>query len=531
MATFKNSSATASAETQAGHPRRWWILGALALTMLVVGLDATVLNVALSDISRALGASTTDLQWIVNGYTLTSAVLLIPAGMLGDRYGRRTVLAVGLAVFVAASALGAFAATPAELVAARTVMGIGAAAVFPLSMSILPTVFAPGERAKAVAVITAAMGLGMPLGPLLGGWLLDNYWWGSTLLINVPTVAIALATGLTLIPNSKDSGRRRFDLAGMLLTVAGLAGIVYGITQEPVSGWGSGEVLVPLIGGAGLLVAFWFVERRAAAPLLDPRLTGNRMFVWPTIATALTSFVMMGLLFALPLYLQAFLGDSALVTGVKLLPMMLALVVGAAVGTRTTALVGLRVVVPAGILISAAGFAALLRLVPDSDYWPLLAALAATGLGFGIAMPPATTAMLDSLPDGIQSTGTAVNLAVKQTVGALGVAILGSVLTAVYRGGMDAATAHLPAAAADAAHDSIGGAVAVASRLGPAGNALKAAAGSAYLDGVHVVSVVCIAAAVLIAVVMAAVLPGRARGEHTASSAQPAPIRADKMNT
>lgn len=519
MATFTSS-------------RRWWILAALALPLLVVGLDATVLNVALSDISRALGASTTELQWIVNGYTLTSAVLLIPAGMLGDRIGRRTVLAGGLAVFVVASAIGAFATTPAELIAARTVMGIGSAAVFPLSMSIIPTVFAPEDRGKAVAAVTAAMGIGMPLGPLVGGWLLDNYWWGSTLLINVPTVAVALIAGFVLIPNSKDSGGSRFDLTGMLLTVAGLAGIVYGVTQVPVDGWGSWSVLGPLVGGTALLVAFAFVERRAAAPLLDRRIVRNPMFVWPTVATALTSFVMMGLLFALPLYMQAFLGDSALMTGVKLLPMMGALVIGSVIGTRFAPTLGLRAVVSVGIGVSAVGFVILLFLTPTSDYWPLFSALVVTGFGFGVAMPPATTAMLDSLPDGIQSTGTAVNLSVKQTVGALGVAVLGSILTAAYRAGMDAPTAHLPATAADAARASLGGAIAVASRLGPAGSALKSAAGTAYLDGVHLVSVVSLAAAVLIAVAMAVVLPGRHRGEHTTSSVPaPSPDKAGKMSS
>ncbi|WP_461162795.1 MFS transporter [Sinomonas notoginsengisoli] len=510
------------------------MLAALALSLLVVGLDATVLNVALSDISRDLGASTTELQWIVNGYTLTSAVLLIPAGMLGDRIGRRTVLTTGLAVFVVASAIGAFATTSAELIVARTVMGIGAGAVFPLSMSIIPTVFAPKERGKAVAALTAAMGVGMPLGPLVGGWLLDNYWWGSTLLINVPTVAVALIAGFTLIPNSKDSGSSRFDLAGMLLTIAGLAGIVYGVTQVPVDGWDSWSVLAPLVGGAALLGAFAFVERRAAAPLMDRRIIKNPMFVWPTVTTALTSFVMMGLLFALPLYMQAFLGDSALVTGLKLMPMMVALVLGSVVGTRLAPALGLRVMVSAGIAISAVGFVILLFLTPTSDYWPLLSALLVTGFGFGIAMPPAMTAMLDALPDGIQSTGTAVNLSVKQTVGALGVAILGSILTAAYRAGMDAPTAHLPAAAADAAHDSLGGAMAVASRLGPgpAGSALKVAAGTAYLDGVHLVSLVSLAAAILIAVAMALVLPARHQGEHTASPAPaPSPPKAGKMSS
>lgn len=528
MATSKISSVAASAEAQAGHPRRWWILAALALSLLVVGLDATVLNVALSDISRALGASTTELQWIVNGYSLTSAVLLIPAGLLGDRLGRRRVLAVGLAIFVAASAAGAFAQNPSELIAARTVMGIGAAAVFPLALSIIPTVFAPSQRSKAVAVMTAAMGVGMPLGPLVGGWLLDNFWWGSTLLFNVPTVAVALAAGLALIPDTRDASPRRVNLFGLGLTVAGLTGIVYGITQVPIDGWGSASTLVPLCGGVALLVAFGVVESRSREPLLDRRLIGSPLFVWPTVATALTSFVMMGLLFAIPLYLQAYVGDSALTTGLKLMPMMLTLVVGSGVSTRLGSRLGLRVIVPAGILISSVGFLALLGITPSSDYWPLFATLAITGFGFGLAMPPAMTAMLDSLPDGVQSTGTALNLSVRQTVGALGVAVLGSILTAAYRAGMDAPTAHLPGAAASAARDSLGGAVAVASRLGPAGGALRDAAGSAYLDGVHGVSLVCFAAAIVIAVMMAIVLPHRAQAARTKA---PRTTTAGKMDS
>ncbi|MEA5455488.1 MFS transporter [Sinomonas sp. JGH33] len=522
MATSKipsvGTSSTASAEAEAGHPRRWWILAALALSLLVVGLDATVLNVALSDISRALGASTTELQWIVNGYGLTSAVLLIPAGLLGDRIGRRRVLAVGLAIFVVASAVGSLAQNPAELIAARTVMGVGAAAVFPLALSIIPTVFAPRERPKAVAVMTAAMGLGMPLGPLVGGWLLDNFWWGATLLFNVPTVAVALGAGLAFIPNTRDPRPRRVNPLGLLLTVAGLTGIVYGITQVPIDGWGAGSTLVPLVGGFALLVAFGFLESRTSAPLLDRRLIRSRLFVWPTAATALTSFVMMGLLFAIPLYLQAYLGDSALTTGLKLMPMMLTLVLGSGLSSRLGPRLGLKVIVPAGLLVSSAGFLALLGITPSSDYWPLLATLAITGLGFGLAMPPAMAAMLDSLPDGVQSTGTGLNLSVRQTVGALGVAVLGSILAAAYRAGMDAPTAHLPGAAASAARDSLGGAVAVAGRLGPAGAALRNAAGSAYLDGLHSVGLVCFGAALVIAAAMAIVLPRHAQTPRTTAA-------------
>jgi EmrB/QacA subfamily drug resistance transporter len=490
------------------HPRRWWILCALALSLLVVGLDATVLNVALADISVALGSSTTQLQWIVNGYALTSAALLIPAGALGDRLGRGRVLAAGLALFLVASAAAALSTTTGSLIVMRTVMGVGAAAVFPLSLSIIPTVFAPAERPRAVSIVTAAIGLGMPLGPIVGGWLLDHYWWGATMLINIPTVGIALVAVLVLVPHSHDDVQRRPDLAGMVLVVVGLAALVYGIIEGPVQGWGSPLVFGPIAAGVLLLVAFAAVERRATDPVVDRDLIGQRLFVWPTVATALTSFVMLGLLFTVPLYLQVLGGHSALQTGVMLMPTMLFLVVGAGVAAKTLPRFGLRIHVVAGIIVAGLGFLPLASLTVHDSNVKLFAGLAGIGLGFGLAMPPATDAVLGSLPAGRESSGTALNLSVKQLGGVFGIAVLGAVLTAAYRSGVEGATALLPPGAAQVAQSSVGGAHAVANHLPrAAGTALRASADAAFVTGLHHAALLCAATALATAVLMAVTLP------------------------
>lgn len=460
-------------------PRRWWALGALCLSLLVVGLDGTVLNVALAHISAALRTSTTELQWVVNGFALTSAALLIPAGILGDRLGRGRMLAGGLGVFAVAAVVPATSQSAGSLIIARTVMGIGAAAVFPLALSIIPTIFSTAERARAVAAVTAALGLGMPLGPIIGGWLLDHYWWGSTMLMGVPLVLVALVAGLLVIPDSRDPSPRPLDVPGTACAVLGLGALVYGVIQAPALGWADPLVITALVSAAALGAALVVVERWAVAPLLDLELLRRPLFAWPTIATALTSFVMLGLLFTLPLYLQEIRGLTALATGIRLIPVMAALVVGAGVSGWVTARVGLRGAVALGLVVSCLGFVPILALGPGSTYLPLGVGLGLVGFGFGVSMTPAMDAVLGALPPGRESVGTALNLTLKQTGGVLGVAVLGSILAAAYS---------------------------------PTMHGVAAEAG--FLTGMHRIALVCLVAALLTAVVMWRALPGPApRGE------------------
>ncbi|WP_051267576.1 MFS transporter [Nakamurella lactea] len=494
--------------TSRAHRRRWWILGTLCLSMLVVGLDATVLNVALTPIAESLRASTGQLQWIVNGFVLAFAVCLIPAGVLGDRIGRRRVLTAGLTVFVLASAAAAFTRTPAQLITARAVMGLGAAAVMPLALSIIPTVFGAAERRRAVAMTTVAMGLGMPLGPLIGGALLNHFWWGSTLLINVPLVAVALVAGLIVIPDSRETARRPLDPAGLVLSAVGFTALVYGIVRAPTAGWGSAVTLICLGVAVLTLAAFVAVERRAMAPIASRELLRTPLFVWPTVAIALASFVLLGLIFVVPQYLQAVRGLDALATGVRLMPLMVALVIGSGLAARAERRLSIRVLICLGLVVTAAGCVLLLWVGVDTGYPLLFCGLFVVGFGFGLSMPPAMDAMLGSLPADSESTATALNNAVKQLAGALGVALLGSLLSSAYLAGVTGAAASVPPAAAAAVRGSVQGAAAVADQLGgTAGVDLRQAAGTAFVTGMHHVTLACALVALATAALLAVALP------------------------
>jgi EmrB/QacA subfamily drug resistance transporter len=499
---------SASHERFAGYRRRWWILGALCLSLLVVGLDVTVLNVALTRIATTLGASTTQLQWIVNSYVLTYAMLMVPAGVLGDRIGRSKVLGAGLSVFIVASAVGAWVQSPGALIAVRTALGMAAAAVFPVAVSILPTVFPPEQRRTAIAVVAATMGIGLPLGPLVGGWLLDHFWWGSTLVFNIPIMLAALVAGVLLIPDSRDPAPRPLDLPGLVLSGSGLAALVYGIIQAPVSGWSDPPVVATIALGLVLLAAFAVAERRSAAPLAEPTLLRAPLFLWPTVAMALAAFVALGLIFMVPIYLQAVRGADALGTGIRLMPLMAGLLVGSAFGSAGQHRLGLRATVATGFVVLAAGFVLMLQVSPTTGYDALWPALVVIGLGFGTVMPPAGDAMLGSLAAGRESTGTALSFAVRQVGGAFGVAVLGSLVTAGYRGGITASSETLPAPLAAAVRDSVAAAAAIAERLGPAGQAIHRAAAEAYVAGMHHASVAGALTAIGAAVLMVKTLPG-----------------------
>lgn len=495
-----------------GTARRWWILATLSLTLLVVGLDATVLNVALSDISTALGASNTDLQWVTNGYILVFAVLLMPAGVLGDRLGRRNVLAAGLLVFVAASAFAAWSSSPAILIAARAVMGLGAAAAFPLALSIIPTVFSAQERTRAVAVLTAAMGVGLPVGPLLGGWLLDHFWWGSTLLINVPLVFVALMGILALVPNSRDEHSTRPDLLGLALSATGIAATVFALIEQPVHGVGSARVAIPLAIGVAALAVFAVAQTHTREPVVDRALVRSRLFVGGTIAATVGSFVLMGLLFTVPLYLQAIRGETAFGTGLRLMPLMLALVLGSAIAPTLQRWLGVRGPLSAGLAITAGGLLLSRSVTVMSSDWVLLGALVVIGFGFGVAMPPAQDAVLGALPAGKEGTGTGLNQAVKQLGGVLSIAILGSLVTAEYRSGVGPVARDLPGAAGEAVRDSVAGAAAVAEHLPrELGSTVRAAADQAYVSGMHTAVTICALVALLAALAFAVALPGKVR--------------------
>jgi EmrB/QacA subfamily drug resistance transporter len=487
--------------------RRWWALGALLLAVLTIGFDATILNVALPTLAVALHAGTGDLQWMVDAYVLVFAGLLVPMGSLGDRYGRKRLMIIGLLLFGAASTAAAYAGATGPLIAARAVMGVGAAVLTPMTLAVLPVLFPPAERPKAIAFAAIGMGIGVPLGPIVGGYLLKHFWWGSVFLVNVPVVLIALVAIATLVPESRDPRRPRIDVVGGLLSTAGLVLFVYGVIEAPGRGWADPRVLAAIGAGLLLIVAFVGWERRTGEPMIDLALFARPRFLWGTLAATVASFALFGLLFVLPQYLQAVRGHDALGTGVRLLPLMAGLIVGARSSELIARRIGATVPVAAGMFLIAAGLGLGAITGAHSGYGFVAGWLSVIGVGVGLALAPAMDAVLGELPPERSGSGTAMTMTLRQVGGALGVALLGSVSAAAYTDRLH--LAGLPAPAARAAEDSIAGAVAVGERLGSA--ALLADARSAYVHAMSVVLVVCATIAVLGGVLVALLLPARAR--------------------
>ncbi len=322
----------------ASDSRRWWALIAIAASVVVVGLDLTVLSLALPTLARDLHASTSDLQWFSDAYSLVLAAAVLPAGLLGDRLGRKKVLLAALVLFGVSSAACAYATSSGELIAARAVLGLGAAAILPLSLSILPVLFTADERPKAIAIMASATFVSFPVGPLLGGWLLDNFWWGSVFLINVPVVVLALIAVALLMPESRSQQRPRMDFVGVLIAGLGLTTLTYGFIKAGEKGWGDSTSLATIAAGVVLLAGFVAWERRVRGrrgqPLVDLSLFSSAGFTWGTILTTLISFALFGILFAMPLFFQDVRGLDALGSGLRLLPMIGGMVIGMLGGSR-----------------------------------------------------------------------------------------------------------------------------------------------------------------------------------------------------
>ncbi|ADU09697.1 MFS transporter [Micromonospora aurantiaca] len=486
-------------------PRRWWALAAIVLTAVTLGFDITIMNVALPTIASALDVGTSGLQWMVNAYVLVLAGLMLTCGALGDRWGRRKLLLVGLGLFGAASVAATWADTAAIVIAARAVMGVGGAIILPVAFAVLPALFPPHERGKAVAVTVAATGVGIPLGPLIGGWLLDHFWWGSIFLINIPMAAVAMLAIVVLLPETRDPHPPRPDALGAVLSTAGLVALVYGFIEAPGRGWSAPVVVVALTAAVVLLAGFVWWQLRTDQPMIDLRLFGLRQFLWGSVAGMLVTFGLLGMLFVVPQYLQLVKGFDPFGTGLRLLPMIAGLVIGASAGERIAARAGYRIPITAGLLILAAGLAAGATTDLDSGYGFVAAWLAAVGLGIGMALSPAMDAILAALPPQRSGSGTAVTMTLRQVGGALGIALLGSVLSQGYTARLD--TTGLPTAAAKAAGESLAAALAVAARLD--NPALAADAKAAYLHGMTLVLVVCAVIALLSAVAIAVLMPGR----------------------
>jgi EmrB/QacA subfamily drug resistance transporter len=502
--TATTSPLPTTSDAPAPVPRRWWALAAVCLSVLVLGFDSTILNVALPTMAVQLHAGTGQLQWIVDAYLVVFAAAMLPAGLLGDRFGRRRLLIAGLTLFGAASLVGTLTDSAATLIAVRAVMGLGGAFIMPLGMAIIPGLFPAAERARAVAVMTAGMAIGMPLGPILGGLLLTRFWWGSIFLINIPLIVVGIVALLLLVPESRNPAVPRIDLLSALLGVGGLAALTFGIIQGPSDGWGSAEVVGALVASGLLLGGLVLRERTQSDPMLDFTLLRDAVYRWNLLATVLITFVLMGALFVLPQYLQSVLGNTALGTGVRLMPLMGGLLVAARLSERLVARLAVRGVVTAGLLLVAvAMFLGAHTGTADGYGWTAIW-LSILGLGMGLTMVPAMGAAMAVLPEERAGVGSGLLQTLRQCASAIGVALLGSLLLGVYTGRLD--TAGLPAAAAGTARGSVSAAQAVADKLHD--TALAASAHSAFVHGMTTVLLVCGIAASLSALLIAARMPG-----------------------
>jgi EmrB/QacA subfamily drug resistance transporter len=496
------------------HDRRWLILGVLCLSLLLIVMDNTIVNVALPTIQGDLDASTSDLQWIVDAYVLVFAGLLLTAGALGDKFGRRGALSAGLVIMGVSAGLSALADDPAQLVATRAVMGVGGALVMPATLSILTNVFADAkERAQAIAIWAGTAGIAVALGPITGGWLLEHFWWGSVFLINIPVVVVALVAGKLLVPTSRDPSSARFDPIGAVLSIAGLSALVWSIISAGERGWTDPVVVAAYAVAAVLLVAFVVWERHTPSPMLDVSVFANRRFSSASGAITVTFFALIGAFFLITQYLQFVLDYSPLQAGIRLLPMAGVMVAVSGLSAKAVEAVGTKVVVGAGLIIAATGLVFGSLLTPGSSYVEVAGMLVVLSFGMALTMAPATESIMGSLPPAKAGVGSAVNDTTRELGGALGVAVLGSVLSSAYSSKLLDVLAGTPTPpeAAEAASEQLGAALAIADEVGGgAGAALAESARSAFVDGMGTSLLAGAGVALLGAVSVFLYLPSRA---------------------
>ncbi|HEX5566332.1 MAG TPA: MFS transporter [Streptomyces sp.] len=503
--------------SEAVHRRRWVILAVLMSSLLIVVLDNSILNVAMKTIATpapsGLGATQSQLEWAINSYTLVFAGLLFTAGLLGDRYGRRKVLLFGLALFGVGSVLAGLSGSPGELIAYRAVMGLGGAFVMPATLAILMNVFDRDEQPKAIGIWTGGVGLAIAIGPITGGLLLEHFWWGSVFMVNVPIVITALIAMALLVPESRDPAPGRLDPIGVLLSVVGLVLLVYGIIRggqlaDPTDT----QVLLAVGGGLAVLVAFALHSARSDHPALDIGYFRNPAFSAAVTATALVFFALMGVTFFMVFYTQSVRGFTPLQSGLLLIPLAAAQMTFAPQARRVVERFGARATCAGGMLTIAATMTSFLSLGPDTPIWILEVLLLLQGAGMAHITPPVTVTVLQSLPRQKAGSGSAVNNVFRQVGGALGVAVLGSLLSVAYRGRIDGELDRVPGLSKEARHaagESIEATRALAERLGPPGRALSERAGDAFVHAMHMTVLCSAAIAVLGAVVVAAFMPGR----------------------
>jgi EmrB/QacA subfamily drug resistance transporter len=496
--------------------RKGLILLALCMAALIINIDVTIVNVALPSLVRELGATTSNLQWVIDAYTLVFAALILAAGSLSDRVGRKGVLLAGLGVFGLGSLAGSLCHTPGELIAARAVMGIGAAGIFPSTLSLIANVFTERtERAKAIGLWGATTGVGVAAGPIVGGWLLERFWWGSVFVFMVPIAAVVAGLVAWAVPSSKDPSAPPIDWPGLILSSAGMGTLVLSIIQAPQWGWASSRTVAAIAAGVCILAVFVGVERRTARPMLDVRLFSNPRFTAASGSITIGFFTLAGFSFLITQYFQFVKAYTPLGTGLRLLPVATSIAVAAVAGTRLAMRVGNKAVVAAGLAMFGVALLWVAADTGSTSYVVIVGQMLLGGGGLGLITAPATEAILGVVPTEKAGVGSAVNDATRLFGAALGVAVIGSVAASLYASRLRSTMpAGVPVRAALAARGSVGGALVAAQNLhhsGQAGTAhdLVAAAVGAFLHslagGCRVAGSVALAGAV----VAAALLPSR----------------------
>ena len=497
--------------------RRWWALAALDLGVLAVGLDVTVLSVALPTLAISLKASESDLQWFSSAYALVLAAGMLPAGVLGDRFGRKRILLVSLVLFALGSIVCAYSTSPAEFIAGRVLLGAAGAAIVVMALSVMTVLFSEEERPRAVGIWAAANFLALPIGPIFGGWLLTNYWWGWIFLMNVPVAVLGSIAVLTLVPESRAAEKPALDPLGMILASAGLVGVTYGFIELGRNGWTDGPSLAVLAAGIVLGVAFFAWERYLGArpggrPLVDLSLFAARGFTWGTILAALGGLALIGMVFTLPQYMQGVVGLDPEGSGVRLLPIIGGMILGAVPADRIALRAGAKVTVALGFAITSGALLVGATTAVGSSAWFVGEWMAVVGFGMGVGFATAASAALKTVPSEKSGVASALIQAVQKTGAPLGSAIFGSVLVTVYQSSLN--LTGLPPAAADLVKQSVFAGVAVAEKVHSP--ALLASVRHAFVQGMDA-SLMFSAGVAALAIVAALIfLPGR-----SAMAAQP----------
>jgi EmrB/QacA subfamily drug resistance transporter len=504
-------------------------LGVLCLAAFTINLDTTIVNIALPSLMRQLDASTRELQWVVDAYTLTFAALVLAAGSLSDRYGRKGALLTGLAVFGIATAVGGLVDSSGALIAVRAVMGVGAALIFPATLSIISNLFTErGERARAIGVWGAMTGLGVALGPISGGWLLEHFWWGSVFVAMAPVAALTFLGGVFFVPTSRDPATPPVDVVGLTLSTLAIGTLVFTIIEAPEKGWTAPATTGGFALAAAATAVFVAWERGRTHPMLDVSLFRNLRFSAASGSIMVIFFALAGFIFLITQYFQFLKGYAPLNTGVRILPVAICIAIGSLVGVRLSVTVGNKTVVATGLFLVGVSFAWVSTASTATPYIEIVGQMVLAGLGMGLTTAPATEAIMGVVPKEKAGIGSAMNDATRELGGTLGVAIIGSVYASLYASGIQDAAGTLPAPALDAAGESIGAAVAVSNQLGPAGQPLIAASQAAFFDGFQLGCLV--AAAVLFAgaAFAARFLPAR---PTVAAEPEPEAVRAPAIET